>query len=687
MTPNRVSSLVLPLLAGVIVSAAPAWGQVLTGRALDSATAAPLSGVLLLLVDTGDVDAGRALTEVNGSYRIAARPGRYRVRALRIGFRPYTSDWLELLPGQSVSRDVLVASLPIRLSAVQVVAQAPCRRLDERESALVVWQQARTAILAAQLTAQSSGYDATMVLYESFRTPDLRDVISYSARLRTGHALRPWITLSTDSIRRFGYVLTREDGTATYYAPDLELLLSDEFVADHCFRLVRDTATARIGVAFEPTRERTVAEVRGTVWLDEATARLDELRFDFVNLPADVERARPGGDVRFTRLANGGWTLVAWEIRIPVLERRRVRGISHHGQPTSGTGYESSVAEYQSAGGRLVLVRHGMDTVFVGRRSALAGSVVDSASGDGVRGARVFLPELDVAVMTDRRGRFTAPELLPGVYEALVTGPDSVEYRASLAFAGDDVPVTVRIPRRRGPVPGLRDAALFADVRSTDGRILPGAQVFIPALGRSAIADEHGRSRIAGLQPGVWRVVARRLGHAPLDTVVKLASRDTLWVTLLMSAAPTRLDTVEITAEEQAGGLPEFAARRARGDGSFIDDAELRRQEHRGFTDILRSRLQGIGVVTTSNGQHVFKRGASAPGSLLRGARCYVQVVIDGATVFRTELGGKSEPFDWSAIDPRNFAAVEYYADPSITPVEYRSAGAICGTIILWSRR
>jgi hypothetical protein len=81
----------------------------------------------------------------------------------------------------------------------------------------------------------------------------------------------PWRSRSTDSLHRFGYVVTDKDNSTVYYAPGLDVLLSNMFLEDHCFRLVADGP--RVGMAFEPAPDRKrLSEIRGTIWLDRATS-------------------------------------------------------------------------------------------------------------------------------------------------------------------------------------------------------------------------------------------------------------------------------------------------------------------------------------------------------------------------------------------------------------------------------
>jgi hypothetical protein len=72
-----------------------------------------------------------------------------------------------------------------------------------------------------------------------------------------------------------------------------------------------------IGLAFEPARKRRVADVKGVLWLDAATAELRHLEFTYTNLPWDVPASRVGGRVEFEQLASGVWIVRRWYVRAP----------------------------------------------------------------------------------------------------------------------------------------------------------------------------------------------------------------------------------------------------------------------------------------------------------------------------------------------------------------------------------
>lgn len=157
----------------------------------------------------------------------------------------------------------------------------------------------------------------------------------------------------------------------------------------------------------------------------------------------------------------------------------------------------------------------------------------------------------------------------------------------------------------------------------------------------------------------------------------------------LPAQQPTRLDTVTITAVgENAGFIHEFEARRVRGSGKFITAKEMREFDDRSFIEVLRTRFSGLAMQTGATGTFLYSRGQQPPRALTDNANkpCFVQLVMDGVMIFTMGPADASPP-DIAELLTRNFDAAEYYSSAATTPPEYRSTGAICGTVILWSRR
>jgi hypothetical protein len=160
-----------------------------------------------------------------------------------------------------------------------------------------------------------------------------------------------------ETIATRGYVWDRDDGKTVFDTPNAEVLLSDRFVATHCFA-IRRTGDHKgwVGLAFRPRNPPNgIADIKGILWLDGSSAELRRLEYLYDNLkPAEytvcdsapfikmtpdrlAETPPPyvpppgcmklknsrsngldlGGEANFARLPTGEWLITDWFVRMP----------------------------------------------------------------------------------------------------------------------------------------------------------------------------------------------------------------------------------------------------------------------------------------------------------------------------------------------------------------------------------
>ncbi|MGE5732901.1 MAG: carboxypeptidase regulatory-like domain-containing protein, partial [Gemmatimonas sp.] len=459
----------------------------------------PVPGVVVLLVDSASTVVARALSDERGEFRVAAtRAGTYRLRTLRIGFRPVVSAPMAIAAGEQVTRRLVLTGLPIALDTIRVVDRSVCRVFtDSGAATYAVWEQIRTALTAAQLTAASRTIAVTTIARE--RTVGARPgvnegtLIQQSAVVQTGYVTQPWRAVASDTLRRFGYVVTAPDNSMIYYAPDLDVLLSGMFVEDHCFRVVRDRRRAdQIGIAFEPTPDRRrVPEIRGTLWVDRTSSALRELEFRYANVSPNQEDAA-GGDLEFVRMRDGTWAISNWDIRMPILEQVVIPGHAS----------EIRVSRIQTTGGQLVLARRGEDTLWKTRPLVLSGVVIDSASGAGIAGARVRLAGTALEATSDARGRFALSGVIPGRYQVEVHTPSLDSANTSrtvwLSFTDAGARVELRVPNAQQLAAAICGAAR--------GQLAAGTGIVV---GRARLRGESSAPRNLSVV-AEWSATTRR---------------------------------------------------------------------------------------------------------------------------------------------------------------------------------
>ncbi len=325
IAPLRIPALAAALLMAVAPGVA---AQEIAGTAR-LADGTPARGVLVIAQRDADASPlARTLSGPDGGFRLRLpTAATVRLRALRVGFRPTDLGLVTVGPGQVVPRDITLGADAVVLQAVTTRAEERCEPMGSAAASVVdLFEEARKALLSTQ-SDPPAGRPRARILLETRvvgldgrpRGPALREMVE-------GLGSRPFRAVPASQLAVLGYAVTDATGT-TFYAPDANVLLSEQFAAGHCFRLVpppRDD-TSRVGLGFEPSgRKRGVVGIRGTLWLERRSYALQRVEYAYVGLSTELERARLGGFVEFTRLDDGLWFEDRWEIRMPrmVLEAR-----------------------------------------------------------------------------------------------------------------------------------------------------------------------------------------------------------------------------------------------------------------------------------------------------------------------------------------------------------------------------
>lgn len=203
--------------------------------------------------------------------------------------------------------------------------------------------------------------------------------------------------------------------------------------------------------------------------------------------------------------------------------------------------------------------------------------------------------------------------------------------------------------------------------------------------GRSTITDSVGRFSFLVPQGDTLRIRVRRLGYSPYDTMVDLDTTDGQKLVFALAPLPLRLDTVSVKAAgDFPGVLLEFEERRLHGLGRYISRDELRKYDDRVLAEVVRGRMPGLAFQPRANMLWLYSRVQRG----FRSGLCYTNIYLDGMPIFRVEdLRHGKEPPDFNSLFTREFDGVEYYSQPSTVPVQYRSEGAECGVLLLWTRR
>ena len=366
---RRLPALIVAAIAGLPASVA---GQQIRGEVVLSDGATRAVGVVVVVSDLTGTSAGRALTNDRGEFDVTVpTAGWYTVRLLRIGFRPTLLPNVDVPPAGSVSVSALLGADPVSLSRVTIRTESRCRtNADTGQLVAQLWQQARTALTAAQITTAARRLAVRWTLYDRVTTKDGAPDGTPLVTSKVGSTERPFVSLPVEALSQLGYVV-EERGAANYYAPDADVLLSDAFASAHCFRVVAPPSAQSnlAGVGFGPVDQRgeSFKDIEGTLWLDRTSAELRALDFRYTNLSEPMLAAAAGGRVEFTRLATGGWIVSRWEIRVPRLKEGLAKGPRNTFQ-TEGV-RALVVGSIHLIGGEVNEVRHGGRLLYVGQSS------------------------------------------------------------------------------------------------------------------------------------------------------------------------------------------------------------------------------------------------------------------------------------------------------------------------------
>ncbi len=540
----------------VLAAALPSLGWAQTVRGVVTRIGVPVPGVVVQLLDASSLVVARTLTDDAGAYRLLAPgAGNYRLATRRIGFAPTLSPVLTLRAGETRIEALAIDGVAIRLDTVRVATSKGCLRLDARNSEVsAIWEQAKTALLATEVTLAERTFSAALLNYRREIAPDGSSALQALSLLEIDSVAQPWSSRPVEELRKTGYVVRDKDDSTSYLAPGLDVLVSTQFASDHCFQIVDTDSAHVIGLSFAPAKpDRRRIELQGTLHLDRASSELRSLEFRYTNLMPVIAQAGAGGRLEFARLRDDSWIIARWHIRMPLLAAgtpmaRGLRGLMD----------AARVASIDVAGGDVFVARRGTDTLWARPLPVVAGVVTDSATGEQIAGARLRLRESGRTVVSDSAGAFSFGAMLPGQYTLLTNTPslDSVGAVSGLLLPVTETmsSVAVRVPNAFRVLPAV--CRLSADsvaalghvgvIRGTvtrDSALMDSSAIAVVVQWRDGadsatrtlrtVVDEVGRYRFCGLPmqaPITVRADLNVVSSAPetvtLDTVSPFGRAD-----------------------------------------------------------------------------------------------------------------------------------------------------------------
>lgn len=730
-TSGVIAAITVVVVAFTIVFARTAGAQEVRGTVLRADSITPASGIVMLMVrETGNATVSRTVTGERGSYVLRAPgAGSYRLRVLRLGHQPMTLGPIALSSGEVRTVPVRLVDAPIQLAQFEVRSASQCRvRPDSGLLVAQLYEEARKALLAS--VSATSGVES-LAEYEMFsRQVDRRNRVVAPVQITalSRPTTRPFASFPPDSLARIGYVTEQADGTV-YRAPDAEVLLSDAFLSRHCLEAVRGTGTraGSIGITFKPiAASPSVVDIRGTMWLDRATATLQSVEYTYEPLSEEFARAGVGGVVEFTQTAIGFWFVNRWSIRMPRTAMRRAAAPvgNRQGPPPTVlvveglhiTGGEvrrvrvDGVVRYAGAG----VQRDSVDALAVCRMgdttdaSGLVRGRITDDQKRGVGGAAIVAEWKEEFRQTGASGFSWRTRSLETTSESGGTyvlcgvpfGVDVAMYaagsgRRSRAFTtrvtepnpSATLDFALGVTTTVAAAPGA-DTAVSPSLASLRLRVLQGDSVGVAGaevtvksrrVQRIARTDSSGRARVEGLDTGVVDINVRRIGFSAQAVQARIAAGENA-LTVRVRGTAVVLDEMRVIGNRPGSGrYDDLDLRIRRKEASaVVTREEIVKRNPIALSQMLR-RLPGVRIADSlGNSVAISTRGKKfANGAPVD---CLLRVMLDGTIL--------SSLVSIDNMMPNDVYAIELFLGPARIPPQFAGIrdDAWCGLIAIWTR-
>ena len=407
-----------------------------TARILESRASSP--GTTIVLVSPSGVIVGGTLSREDGGYLLRAPgPGRYRVRARRLGFAPDSSSEMTFSVGAVLDFDPVLRPITASLQTVSIEGGDHCVvSPGSGVQAFRLWEAAQNALSAT--VAASTGKQFGFRLGRFQREVDAttgRTIHGAEWEMRALSS-EPYYSISPDSLAVTGFARTEGD-SAVYFAPDARTLTSAVFAQTHCMRAIQDASKPeQIGLGFEPARGTNLVDVAGVLWLDRGSGELRNLEYRYER--AGTNRAvgssateSATGRIEYRRLANGGWIVNRWLIRVPVQKNELSNTLSSNGadgNPTIRSGRATRTMAFWEMGGDVRAVLDPNDPAFTQQSEVgvVRGSVITGPNHAGVPNVEIKVASADSEgqsrqTITGSDGLFSFDSLPEGDYQLTVS--------------------------------------------------------------------------------------------------------------------------------------------------------------------------------------------------------------------------------------------------------------------------
>ena len=276
----------------------------------------------------------------------------------------------------------------------------------------------------------------------------------------------------------------------------------------------------------------------------------------------------------------------------------------------------------------------------------------------------------------ERRQRASLDTTNASGFYALCGVPTDADFAL---VAGSDSVATGEIVLGLDGTPAMRRdliAGPWSDVGRVSGRLigadstpLVGATVTIAGdTARLARTDSLGRFVLPNVPRRSMQFVARAIGYQPVLRARDLLETESDLDDLILEKVPQELSTVTVTGEPLTAGRLQFAARAAKGLGSFISDSMLARMPVVNSTLVATLAPRTIAQQTRAGPMLMVRRGAGY---------CRPRFFIDGY-----DNGNISAEEEGSLM--ARAKRVEIYA-ANFAPPQFNDFDG-CGAVVVWTK-
>ncbi len=418
-----------------------ASAQDVRGTVRDSASGQVIAGVVIEVFDSAGTSIARALSSDRGQFHIRVRANAVRVDFLRLGFHPHslTPPLAGARGNDSVTTlDVTMSVLASLVTGVRVDVNPRCPVRSDEVGARALWEQARAGLLAMVVARDQNPAAVMRVAYERNLDVIGMRTLHQTVRVESANSTTPSyfaVRSATDFLHR-GF-RAESNGRHTYFSPDADILLDQNFARGYCFQLVTgDSAKPQqIGLGFVPAdRQRGRVDITGALWIDTTTRAIHDLEFRYVGVDETSEALGAGGRVSFRMMPNGVTVIDQWLLRLI-------------GAPEIDSRGNAAIAQQfvvREVGGELVRASWADGTAWSASLGHARVQLLDE-QGKPAAGVAVGLADTDYRAISDVRGYATFDDLAPGPYVMFVVD-------AQLARVGITIPTSYDFTARRGSV-------------------------------------------------------------------------------------------------------------------------------------------------------------------------------------------------------------------------------------------